>query len=106
MEKRNKIEMEAVLAIKELADAVLFMVDPCQDVASQVSLLREVSSGFDAPVFVAVNKEDETPKERMEQVLEEVSGYPVFSISANRSADCVRVFQSIFKSLKYAEGKN
>jgi len=48
MEKRNKIEMEAVLAIKELADAVLFLVDPGQDVASQVSLLREVSSSFDA----------------------------------------------------------
>jgi len=78
MEKRNKIEMEAVLAIKELADAVLFLVDPGQDVASQVSLLREVSSSFDAPVFVAVNKEDETPKEKMAQVLEEVSGYPVF----------------------------
>lgn len=106
MEQRNKIELEAVLAIKELADVILFLVDPSQDIPSQVSLLKEVSTSFEAPVFVAVNKEDVTPKEKMDEALKEFSHFPSFSISANNSADCARVFQSIFKTLKDAESKD
>jgi nucleolar GTP-binding protein len=106
MEQRNKIELEAVLALKELADVILFIVDPSQDLASQVSLLKEVSSSFEAPVFVAVNKSDITPKEKMDEALKEFAQYTSFSISANNGADCVRVFQSIFKSLKDAENKD
>jgi nucleolar GTP-binding protein len=106
MEKRNKIELEAVLAIKELADVILFIVDPNQDVSSQLSLLKEVSSSFEAPVYVAVNKADVTSKERIDEVLKEVSGYRSFSISANNGSDCIQVFQSIFKSLKDAESKD
>lgn len=104
MEKRNKIELEAVLAIKELADVILFLVDPNQDISSQVTLLKEISSSFEAPVYVAVNKADATPKKKMDEALEAVSGYPAFSISANSSADCVRVFQNVFGKPERCQG--
>ena len=103
MEQRNKIELEAVLAIKELADVILFLVDPTQDISAQVSLLKEVSSSFESPVFVAINKADIVPNEVLEAAQKQVASFPSFTISANSGADCARVFQSIFASLKDAE---
>ncbi len=106
MEQRNKIELEAVLAIKELADVILFLVDPTQDIEAQVSLLKEVSSSFESPVFVAVNKADVASKDSIDAAQKAAASFPSFCISANNAADCVRVFQSVFKSLKDAESKN
>ena len=63
MEKRNKMERQAIAALTHLADAVLFMIDPTETcgytLADQSRLLEEVSALFpDVPIVVAENKAD------------------------------------------------
>jgi len=103
MEKRNVIELQAALAIKELADVILFMIDPNIDIEPQVSLLKEIREGFGLKIFVAVNKADITPEEEMVKAMQAVSDFPSFSISAQSKEDCASVFEKIFWEVKDAE---
>ena len=63
MEKRNKIERQAIAALRYLATVVLFMLDPTETCGypldAQLRLLRSVEETFpDAPIVVLENKSD------------------------------------------------
>lgn len=63
MEKRNKMERQAIAALSHLADAVLFLIDPTEtcgySLDEQVRLLGEVEGLFpDVPIVVTENKAD------------------------------------------------
>ncbi|HLE55163.1 MAG TPA: GTPase [Thermoplasmata archaeon] len=63
MEKRNKIERQAVAALAHLADVVLFLLDPSETcgfpLEAQMRLLESVQATFPGvPVVVAENKVD------------------------------------------------
>jgi len=58
MSRRNKIELEAILAIEELANVILFLIDPFSSLDSQLNLLKEILENFSARVGVAINKID------------------------------------------------
>lgn len=62
LEKRNKIERQAILALKHLANLVVFILDPTEacgyPIAEQRELLEEVKKTFDVPHIVAANKMD------------------------------------------------
>jgi nucleolar GTP-binding protein len=63
MDERNPIEIQAVLALKHLADAVIFVLDPSErcgySLKEQNRLLDEVRRLFpDAPLLIAENKAD------------------------------------------------
>ena len=63
MEKRNKMERQAIAALAHLADAVLFLIDPTEtcgySLDEQVRLLGEVEGLFpEVPILVAENKAD------------------------------------------------
>ncbi len=63
MEKRNPIERKAVIAIKHLANAIIFVLDPTTysgyKLDEQMHLLREIKNTFEKiPLAVAVNKAD------------------------------------------------
>ncbi|VVB54231.1 GTPase Obg [uncultured archaeon] len=55
LSRRNPVEREAVLALKHLAHRILFLVDPTQSLAPQISLLEEIRTLFSVPVTVAIN---------------------------------------------------
>ncbi|AKG91716.1 small GTP-binding protein domain [Geoglobus ahangari] len=61
-EKRNKIERRAVLALRHLADVVVFVIDPTEscgfELEKQLSLLEEVREEFDLPVIEIYSKAD------------------------------------------------
>jgi GTP1/Obg family GTP-binding protein len=103
MEERNDIELQAVVAIRELANVILFIIDPNIELEPQISLLKEIRDGFGIKVYVAVNKADITPKEKMEQAMQAVSGFPSFTISAQIKEDCVLVFEKIFSEIDDAK---
>jgi len=73
--ERNKIELKAVFAIKHLADALVFLVDPSPgsyyDLPRQLSILEEISSSVVSAekTLVAVNKVDACPEEAVENVV-------------------------------------
>jgi len=62
LEKRNKIERQAILALKHLANLVVFVIDPTEacgyPVPDQRELLDGVRKMFDVPLIVVSNKAD------------------------------------------------
>ncbi len=63
MERRNRIERQAIAALRHLADVVLFLLDPTETcgypLEAQLSLLESVQATFpDVPVVVAETKAD------------------------------------------------
>ena len=61
-DKRNRIEIQAILALRHLANMILFVVDASEScgysVEDQLKLLKEIKSGFKIPLIVLSNKSD------------------------------------------------
>jgi nucleolar GTP-binding protein len=71
MSKRNKIEREAIAALKYLANVIIFLIDPSEacgwSLEEQFNLYNEVHRMFPVnPLLVAFNKVDITPPDRLE----------------------------------------
>jgi len=64
LSERNKIELQAISALRHLGDVVLFILDPSEtcgySLASQKHLLEEIKSELKVPVLVVANKSDLT----------------------------------------------
>ncbi|MBI4016825.1 MAG: 50S ribosome-binding GTPase [Candidatus Aenigmarchaeota archaeon] len=62
LEKRNPIEKQAILALKHLAKAIIFVLDPTEacgySFQEQLHLLAEMKKEFQIPVLVVANKTD------------------------------------------------
>ncbi|RLG95809.1 hypothetical protein DRO29_05440 [Candidatus Bathyarchaeota archaeon] len=69
MSERNRIELQAILALKHLARVMVFMVDPTNNcgfpLESQMRLYEEVRASFpEVPMIKVINKADiATPEE-------------------------------------------
>ena len=85
MEKRNPIERQAIIALRHLADVIIFLVDPTETcgypIEVQERLLAEVREAFPAiPILEVENKADL-----------HVSGSPRQKVSALTGAGCADV---------------
>ena len=62
LSKRNKIELQAILALKYLGDVILFIIDPTETcgytLEEQLSLKDELKNEFDIPMLIVANKDD------------------------------------------------
>lgn len=62
IEERNKIERQAIAALKHLADLIIFVVDASMhcgyELEKQMKLLEDVKRQFDADIIVVENKVD------------------------------------------------
>ncbi len=63
LHERNEIELQAIVALKWLANIILFVSDPSETcgyrIEQQTGLLREIASQFgEAPIIVVLNKAD------------------------------------------------
>ena len=71
--ERNPIERQAMAAITNIADVILFILDPSEQcgfpLEDQVRLLEEIKSSMEVPVVIAANKSD----------LRSIGGYPGMS---------------------------
>lgn len=60
--KRNKIERQAILALKHLASVVVFVFDPTESsgysIKEQEDLLRDIKKEFNLPFILVSNKSD------------------------------------------------
>jgi nucleolar GTP-binding protein len=71
MSERNDIELQAVAALKYLANVIIFMIDPSEACGwtfdQQLNLLTEVQRMFPlTPLLIALNKIDITPDRQLE----------------------------------------
>jgi nucleolar GTP-binding protein len=72
MAERNDIELQAITALKYLANVIIFMLDPSEACGwtfdQQVTLLSEVQKMFPLnPILIALNKIDIAPPEQLEK---------------------------------------
>ncbi len=62
LSERNRIEMQAVVALRHLGGLILFVMDPSETcgytLGEQISLLREIRERFGERIVVVVNKTD------------------------------------------------
>jgi len=63
LERRNKIELQAIAALKHLADLIVFILDPTETcgyrLEEQMNLLRSIKREFSGiPIIVVENKSD------------------------------------------------
>jgi len=98
MEKRNRIEQQAILAINELADVILFLVDPTTELEPQLNLLEEIRKEFKSNIFVAINKTDIAEREKVNELKQKLKN--PMEISALREEDCKGTFKKIFGEMK------
>jgi nucleolar GTP-binding protein len=71
MSERNEIELQAIAALKYLANVIIFMIDPSEacgwTFSQQLNLLNEVQRMFPLnPLLIALNKIDITPEDQLE----------------------------------------
>ena len=74
MLKRNKIEKQAILALKLISDIIIFMFDPTPacgyDIESQVDLFYEIRDNFSKdgkiPILIILNKMDLASEEEIQ----------------------------------------
>ena len=85
MEKRNKIERQAIAALAHLADVVLFLLDPSETCGfpldAQMRLLESVQQTFPGvPVVVAENKIDLVRPETVRPHVSALTGEGVLEV--------------------------
>lgn len=77
-EDMNEIERKAFIAVTEVADLILFLVDPSEEfyygLESQLNLLRSLREWTKADIIVVVNKIDKASAERVGEVSKALSG--------------------------------
>ena len=84
MDERNTVELQAVLALKYLANKVLFIIDEQQELAPQKKLLIEIQKMFEDKVHVAINNKWDAKN----------TEYPIFN--AMEVEDCEKLFRKCF----------
>lgn len=97
MEERNEIELQAILAISELADKILFLIDPTQETKPQIHLLEEIEKNFKIPVTAAVNKKDIADPKTLEELEKKLIHHNPKFISAKDKEECERIFEEIMR---------
>lgn len=74
LSERNRIELQAILALRYLADSIIFMLDPTPhsgySLDSQLRLLREVLENFKTYLVVAINKIDIASSDEVNRAVE------------------------------------
>ncbi len=79
LEKRNKAERKAIAALRHLADAIVFVVDPTMRcgfaLSEQISLLNDIKREFKgSKIFVALNKADAASEAELDAAKKAVGG--------------------------------
>ncbi len=106
-EEMNEIERKAFIAVTEVANLVLFLIDPSEDfyygLESQLNLLGSLKGWVKADMLVVINKVDRVSRERVEEVSGAVAralpGSEVVAISALRGDGLRDLLDSIARRL-------
>lgn len=85
MSERNHVELQAVLALRHLADIVLFLIDPQAELQPQLNLMEEIKQNFDLKVIAAVNDKGTGT----------LPGYESFN--ATNPEECEKMFLNCFE---------
>ena len=111
LSKLNPIERKAILALKHLADLILFLIDPYEgayySLEQQLNLLRSILRLFeDKEVIVVINKVDLVSEKRLREVedkIKKVYGGVILRMSALKKLFIGEVLGEVIKKLGLSE---
>ncbi len=104
LSERNKIELQAVLALKYLARVIVFILDPTNhsgySLTEQLNLLREIRGSFSGtPLLLLVNKIDIATEDEVNTALNGVAiidkSIPTFRVSTINCDGCREVINYV-----------
>ncbi len=103
----NEVERKALIAVTEVADLVLFLVDPSEDfyygLESQLDLLKSLEKWVNANILVAINKVDRVSMDRVEKVSDSVASVlpsaKIVTISALRKEGLSELVDAVVEYL-------
>ena len=75
--ERNRIELQAIVALKHLANVIVFMIDPSETCGylaqNQIHLLHEIRSNFaGVPILINLNKVDLSAPDQIQWIKTEI----------------------------------
>ncbi|RLF22014.1 MAG: hypothetical protein DRJ68_02150 [Thermoprotei archaeon] len=105
LEERNKIELQAIAALKHLEGPVVFLVDPTETcgypLKYQVDVLRGVKELFKGrPMAVALTKMDIASKGHVERAMELLKGERVYMCSTLNCVGVKEIVEELLKEVK------
>ena len=108
MASRNEIEKQAILALRRLADGVIFIFDPTEtcgfEIPHQVNLFKEIRESFPSTQLIIVfNKMDiftEEQLHRLSELLGDIKDIPNFKINAKTGENSREVLEYILELVK------
>jgi len=97
LKDRNKIELQAILALKHLANCIIFIVDPTETcgytIEKQLNLYNEIEGEFpEIPKIVAINKMDFIESTQREEAEKLFAG--AYRVSALRNEGVREVLEA------------
>ncbi len=108
MATRNEIEKQAILALRRLADGIIFIFDPTEtcgfEIPHQVNLFKEIRTSFpNTQVIIVFNKMDLFTEDQLRKLLEllgDVKDLPSFKINAKTGEHSKEVLDFILNLVK------
>jgi nucleolar GTP-binding protein len=102
LEERNKVELQAIIALKNLGGGIVFLIDPSEtcgySLDYQLNVLRSVKEMFkEKPMVVALTKVDIASEEQIQRALDRLRGERVFTCNTLK---CVGVREVVDELLK------
>jgi nucleolar GTP-binding protein len=101
--ERNRIELQAIMALRHVADLIVFMVDPSEtcgySLDMQLSLYNDIKKSFNIPIIPTINKVDVSPPEMLEKA-KKVVGDDVIEMAALKGIgikELIEKFRSFFE---------
>ncbi|RLI69871.1 MAG: hypothetical protein DRP02_09625, partial [Candidatus Gerdarchaeota archaeon] len=104
LHERNQIEMKSILALKYLADAIVFLYDPSKNatltLVEQQNLFREINKTFsETPMYVFINKKDIIPKEQLPAIFKQLGEHRLIATTEEYKNELEEVIQMIIDNL-------
>lgn len=103
LSERNQIELQAIMALRHVANLIVFMVDPSEtcgySLDMQLSLYNDIRKSFSIPIIPAINKVDVSPPEMLEKA-KRVVGDDVIEMAALKGIgikELIEKFRSFFE---------
>ncbi len=108
MSSRNEIEKQAILALRRLADGIIFIFDPTEtcgfEMPHQVNLFKEVKESFpNTQLIIVFNKMDLFTEEQLQRLLKmlgDLKDVPSFKVNAKTGDHSKEVLEYILNLVK------
>lgn len=104
LEERNKIELQAIVALKNLQGGIVFLVDPTEtcgySLNYQLNVFRSVKGMFgEKPIVIAITKIDIASDEQIEKAMEKFKGEKVFTCNTLKCIGVQEVVEELLEEV-------